>query len=103
MSLPPPHTRGNPGASRTSARPANTPPPANDVDLDAAEEALLDRALAATVPVLRRALAEALTAHRPRRPLTPRQGARAGDLDVPVDELTRARARALLARHGGRR
>lgn len=103
MSLPPPHNRGNPGAQRTSARPATTPPPANDVDLDAAEEALLDRALAAVAPVLRRALAEALTAHRPRRAHAPRQGARAGDLDAPVDAVTRARARALLARHGGRR
>ncbi len=80
------------------------PPPANDgvvVDFDAADEARLDELMRATVPLLRSVLARAIVTPRPRLPLRPRHGARVGD-DAPVDEVTRARARALLARHGHR-
>lgn len=58
----------------------------------------------ATVPLLRAALADALAAHRPSPTTSPRTGARPGDHELPVDEVTRQRARALLDRHrGGRR
>ncbi len=79
------------------------PPPANDADdLDAAERSALDALMRAAIPVLRAALARAIVVPRPRPPRRPRNGARPGD-DAPVDEVTRQRARALLARRGRRR
>jgi hypothetical protein len=57
-----------------------------DTPTTAAADAAVDRALAAVAPLLRAALAEQL--HHLRPPASPR--------------LARARARRLLARHGGR-
>jgi len=102
----------------TSVRQNTTPretltsaPAANDGPrLDAPTEAALDAAIAATVPTLRAHLRAELAARLPylRADARPRRGRvalRPGD-DAPVDELTRARARALLDRHtlprGGR-
>lgn len=78
------------------------PQPANDTALSAAEERLVEDAMRASVAMLRRALADAVIANRIRPPASPRLGARPGDLDAPVDEVARQRARALLARHGHR-
>lgn len=63
----------------------------------------LDAAMEATVPVLRAHLQRELAAHlRPSTGRSPRRrGLRAGD-DAPVDDVTRAKARALLKLHGGR-
>ncbi len=103
MVLPPSHRRGNPGASRTRVRAPSSPPELPPPPLDAHERVIVDRVLGAVVPHLRAAIAEALDASRPRPPSRPRHGARPGDLDGEVDEVARARARRLLARHGGRR
>ena len=67
----------------------------------------LDAAMEATVPVLRAHLQRELAANlgrlRPSTGISPRRrGLRAGD-DAPVDDVTRAKARALLKLHGGRR
>lgn len=95
-----------PGGKRaaTSAQPANDAgafdaAPATALSSD--EERLLDAAMRASIPALRGAIARAITEARPRAPASPRLGARPGDLDAPVDDVTRARARALLRRHRG--
>ena len=100
--------RGN--RTVTSVRQNSTPretlasAPANDGPaLDARAEEAVDAAVAATVPTLRahlrRELAERLPHLRAEAPARrERIGLRPGD-DAPVDDLTRARARALLTKH----
>lgn len=95
----------------TSVRPSNVPrealtsaPDDNCNDLDARAEAALEAAVAATVPTLRAHLRSELAARLPSLragapPRRARTGLRPGD-DVAVDDTTRAKARAILDRHG---
>lgn len=72
--------------------------PALDVETEAAIEAVL----AAAVPVLRANLHRELAARLPHLRLRVRRervALRPGDEDAPVDDLSRAKARAILDRH----